>query len=400
MAPLENKEEIRTKDFNYHLPDEAIARHPLENRDFSRLLVCKGGEISHHRFFDLPSHLPEKSLLVFNNTRVIPARLHFQKSTGTWIELLIIKEIVDGSVVLSSNQKLVEVMVGNKRKWKKDEVLKLESVDSAVGLEASWFQPESNRVIITWWPQNQLFYGVLAQLGEMPIPPYLNREAEERDKQDYQTIYACEPGAIAAPTAGLHFTERVMADLQKLGFQKLEITLHVGLGTFKPMKSEKVADHEMHAEEVIISREVIGHLAQPDEMILAVGTTSLRSLESLFWIALLAKRTGRFHEILETPVPYEWEQANEGASEVFAWLFEEMSQSGREEIRFFTRLFVMPGYQFRVVKGLITNFHQPESTLLVLISAFLGEKWKKVYSEALNHDYRFLSYGDSSLLIP
>lgn len=392
---------LKTIEFDYHLPDEKIARYPLARRDHSRLLIWQSGTVSHEQFFNLSDYLNSDDVVVFNNTKVIPARIHFQKSSGAWVELLVTQEIMGPeNVSLLRNEKLVDCMVGNKRKWSLEEILMIQNAEGNCQLEARWFDREKNQVLLSWRPENQSFFEILAQLGEMPIPPYLNRESEESDKENYQTIYASKHGAIAAPTAGLHFTSHVFETLDKKGISRLELTLHVGLGTFKPMKAEAVAEHEMHEEEVIIPFDIIEKLAQTKGRIVAVGTTSMRSLESLFWIGLIWKEKGMLSSMLETHQPYQWAETMVNTPELLQWMARNMRETGLSELRFFTRLYLVPGYHFRVVQGLITNFHQPKSTLLVLISAFIGNTWKQIYAEAMQKNYRFLSYGDSSLLIP
>lgn len=392
---------LKTIEFDYNLPDDKIARYPLPRRDHSKLLIWQSGTINHEQFFNLSEFLNSDDVVVFNNTKVIPARIHFQKSSGAWIELLVTHEIIGPeNDSLHQNERVVECMVGNKKKWSGDEVLLIQNAEGNFQLEARWNDREKNQILLSWKPENQSFFEILSQLGEMPIPPYLNRESEESDKENYQTIYARNHGAIAAPTAGLHFTPQVLESLDKKGISRLELTLHVGLGTFKPMKAEAVAEHEMHEEEVIIPIAIIEKFAQTKGRLVAVGTTSMRSLESLFWIGLIWKGTGMLSTMLETNHPYHWAETTETTPELLQWMVRNMRETGLSELRFFTRLYLVPGYRFRVVQGLITNFHQPKSTLLVLISAFTGNAWKQIYAEAMEKNYRFLSYGDSSLLLP
>lgn len=388
---------LRSEDYHYHLPDESIARFPLEQRDASRLLVWKKGVIHHSRFRNLGEELPAGSLLIINNTKVLPARLHFQKSSGAWIELLIL-EHRPGEEPASMHCK---AMVGNKKKWREDEILGLsrKTGEENLRLEASWIDRENDEILLRWEPQNRIFPEILAMWGEMPIPPYLNRNAEESDLENYQTIYARHPGAVAAPTAGLHFTDAVFSDLENRGIYTEELTLHVGLGTFKPMKAERVAEHEMHPEEVIIRKRVLEKLVVHTGPLIAVGTTSVRSLESLYWLALMCLETGVFPAQLESAQPYLLKEKVRPSKEIFAQLLIWMEENRLEELRFSTRLYLMPGYEFQVIKGMITNFHQPGSTLMVLVASFLGEHWKEVYQCAVSEGYRFLSYGDSSLLL-
>ena len=393
----ENLRELRSEDFHYHLPDEAIARFPLEKRDASKLLTWHRGNISHGIFSSLPDKLPANAMLVLNDTRVLPARLHFQRSSGAWIEILVLGH-KPGKEAGSMD---CEAIIGNKKKWREDEILllKKDTGEEKLELRASWKNREKDEIILKWQPEGRQFPEVLAMWGEMPIPPYLNRKSEKSDLVNYQTVYARQPGAVAAPTAGLHFTPEVFEKLHNKGIACRHITLHVGLGTFRPMKAEKVADHEMHPEEVIFHREIIAGLAGHEGPVIAVGTTSVRSLESLFWLALQRKETGIFPGLLETEVPYRMASANTPYRILLQDLYEWMLKEGLEEISFQTRLYLMPGYRFRVITGMVTNFHQPGSTLMVLVAAFTGDDWKKIYSEALASGYRFLSYGDSSLLL-
>jgi S-adenosylmethionine:tRNA ribosyltransferase-isomerase len=397
---IANRKELLTEQFDYLLPDQAIARFPLEDRDQSKLLVWRDGRIQHKKFTDVADELPSDALLIFNNTKVVPARLHFQKPTGAWIELLVVEKMEEESSKLNGSEWVWECMIGNKKKWADDEVLEVSKyIDGELfGLKAKFYDKENNLVRLSWFPEKLTFYEVLAQLGEMPIPPYLNRDSVESDKQNYQTVYAQVEGAIAAPTAGLHFTDRIFNDLRARSIEMKELTLHVGLGTFKPMKSEKVAEHEMHPEKVVVSKKLIQKLAKHTGPIVAVGTTSIRSLESLYWLGTEFIETEIFPEYLHSEDPYNWAKRDFSIQQVAKALVDWMAEKQMEELQFATQLYLMPGYQFRVVKGLITNFHQPKSTLLVLISAFIGDNWKQIYEEALAKNYRFLSYGDSSFL--
>jgi len=396
-----NRKELLTEHFDYHLPEDAIAKFPLPERDQSKLLVWRQGQIQHKKFTDLADELPSDALLIFNNTKVVAARLHFQKATGAWIELLVVEKNEEKSGRLKGAEWVWECMIGNKKKWADDEVLQISKyVDGEpFGLKAHWYDKENNLVRLGWFPEKFTFYEVLAQLGEMPIPPYLNREPVESDKQTYQTVYAQVEGAIAAPTAGLHFTERIFNDLRARSIEMKELTLHVGLGTFKPMKSEKVTEHEMHPEKVVVSKKLIQKLAKHHGPIVAVGTTSMRSLESLYWLGTELFEAGVFPQFLQSEDPYNWAKRDFSMQQIATALIDWMSEKQTEEIQFSTQLYIMPGYQFRVVKGLITNFHQPKSTLLVLVSAFTGDRWRQIYEEALAKKYRFLSFGDSSLLL-
>jgi S-adenosylmethionine:tRNA ribosyltransferase-isomerase len=293
-----------------------------------------------------------------------------------------------------------KAMVGNKKKWREEEVLLLEKQEDnqTLRLEAIWSDRELDKIMLRWQPVNRIFPEILAMWGEMPIPPYLNREAQASDLENYQTVYARNPGAIAAPTAGLHFTDAVFRNLEEKKIPVQRLTLHVGLGTFKPMKSEKVAEHDMHPEEVIVSKVLVEKIAAHEGPLVAVGTTSVRSLESLYWLALKCLEDGLFPAHLETAEPYLLTEKAKPYRQVFNGLWNWMKENNLEELRFSTQLYLMPGYRFRVVNVMVTNFHQQGSTLVVMMAAFLGDDWKNIYREALENGYRFLSYGDSSLL--
>lgn len=387
--------EIQIHDFDYSLPDERIALFPVEPRDSSKLLRLEGTAITHHTFRDIPQLLPEKSMLVFNQTRVIQARLKLSKPTGAQIEIFLLEPVFPSPAVIQTMGATGVVhwhcMIGNKKRWKADEIIPYQ------GLEFSWVDRERDMVSIAW-SDNRVFAEVLAEVGNMPIPPYIKREAVEKDKEVYQTVYATQEGSVAAPTAGLHFTEDVLNQLEKQGIKKEFITLHVGAGTFKPVSTDNALEHEMHAEKMFFTRENIVHLLQHEGPVIPVGTTSMRSLESLYWFGagLIQKRLNVF----SIPQYFQYEQPctlsmQESLEAVLTYL----DQNKLENLEGVTSIYIVPGYRFRICRGIITNFHQPKSTLLLLISALIGEQWKAVYNEALQNGYRFLSYGDSSLLL-
>lgn len=390
-----------SEDFDYPLPQERIARFSLPQRDASKLLVYRNGQISHRTFTHLPGELPTPSFLVFNNTRVIPARLIFHRTTGARVEVFMLEENADTSDRLAVNQKVWKCLVGNKKKWKETEELQAfaEVGKITYELRAAWADRENDLVCFTWSPPGTIFFEVISVMGLMPIPPYLNREASEEDRLAYQTVYAKIEGAVAAPTAGLHFTPAVLNQLEAEGVQSMEVTLHVGLGTFRPMKPGDIRQHEMHGEKVVITLENIQKLRAHLGHVVAVGTTSMRALESLYWLALKSMKSGRLHDVVEQQEPYQVAEYPLPDT-VLDGLASLMQHNHITEIHFETRLFVMPGYKRQLVNGLITNFHQPKSTLLVLISTLVGDDWKRIYNSALQNDYRFLSYGDSSLLLP
>lgn len=398
------QDSLLLKDFLFDLPDEKIARYPLEQRDQSRLLVYKNREIVHRRFSDIPEELPAESFLVFNDTRVIPARAYFQKSTGAKIEILFLqpelpsRNIQEAMMIRKSC--VWACMIGNKKRWKKGEVLttSLQVKDQDIIVSATYADYEYNHVQLEWSDEELTFLDIITALGTIPLPPYLNRETEESDNSTYQTIYAAHKGAVAAPTAGLHFTEEVFDKLKSKGIDHSFLTLHVGAGTFQPIKVSTVNEHIMHKEQVVYSRDLVVKLMENLGNIVAVGTTSLRSLESLYWFGaeLITKgKNAQFY--IDKNTPYQQVVTPETAESLKAVL-NYMEENFLDELWGETGIFVYPGYSFRLVDGLITNYHQPGSTLILLIAAFTGEDWRKIYKEALDNDYRFLSYGDSSLL--
>lgn len=389
-------EQIDILDFQYELPEERIALFPLEPRDSSKLLRFDQGNLSHHKFSEIPELLPKNTMLVFNQTRVIQARLNLIKTTGACIEVLLLEPVtpsVDVLLTMGSKGEVVwTCMIGNKKRWKENE-----SIDFQ-GVVFSWADRAQNQVCISW-SDERVFAEVLSVLGSMPIPPYIKRESTEQDKQGYQTVYALNDGSVAAPTAGLHFTASVFENLKSKEFETEFITLHVGSGTFKPVSSENALEHEMHAEKIFFTKENVERLMRHQGTIIPVGTTSMRSLESLYWfgIGLIQGRLSAFaipqYFPYEKPVDIEKNRAMQA-------VLDYMEENQMESIQGLTAIYIVPGYQFRICRGIITNFHQPSSTLLLLISALIGDSWKNVYQEALDKGYRFLSFGDSSLLLP
>ncbi len=399
---------IDITDYDYPLPGHRIAKHPLSPRDSSKLLVFQKGVIHSDIFKNLPAHLPEDSHLVFNNTRVIPARLLFRKETGAGIEIFLLNPVSHQGIISQAMEArdftAWECMVGNKKKWKAGEIHTHINIDhAALEIKASWQDRDQNRIIIRWADESLSFAEIVKAAGQMPLPPYLNRETETKDSETYQTVYAKTDGAVAAPTAGLHFTPAVLNKLARNQTGKTEITLHVGAGTFQPVKVQNALEHHMHAEQIVFKKaELEELLLAGQKKIIPVGTTSMRSLESLYWYGVRLLKEGLFAPFhIEKLYAYQWPETELPSWEdVLHILLEKMKQQQLNEITGQTEIFIFPGYTFRVCKGIITNFHQPKSTLLLLISALIGEKWKEVYDYAAMHDYRFLSYGDSSLLIP
>ncbi|CAG5007525.1 S-adenosylmethionine:tRNA ribosyltransferase-isomerase [Dyadobacter sp. CECT 9275] len=401
---LDQAESLRLSDFVYDLPDEKIAKYPLPQRDQSKLLVYKSGNLSHETFSQLPSFLPSDSFLVFNNTRVIPARAYFKKNTGAIIELLMLHPErptrIINDAMLVENSCVWECMIGNKKRWKSGDSLTVNLVidGTAILLRAEYEDYERNLVRLSW-DSGHIFLDIVKALGEIPLPPYLHRDTEEKDKETYQTVYAKQDGAVAAPTAGLHFTEKVFEALDQKNIKRGFLTLHVGAGTFQPIKVDTVTGHRMHAEQVVFKKELINALITNVDRVVAVGTTSLRSLESLYWYGVKLLRLEASDFFIEKLYPYPFEEQElPSAVESLRAIADYMDSNSLSEIVGETEIFIFPGYRFRICKGLITNFHQPGSTLILLVAALVGENWKRIYNEAFANNYRFLSYGDSSLL--
>ncbi|MCP2042030.1 S-adenosylmethionine:tRNA ribosyltransferase-isomerase [Pontibacter sp. HSC-36F09] len=401
-----NPKNLAIKDFVYELPDERIAKFPLPERDQSKLLCYKNRTIADHNFSDLPELLPVGSLLVFNNTKVVQARLIFHKPTGGAVEIFCLEPVKPHREVQLAMQQTGsctwKCLVGNNKRWKEG-TLKISFEDGEVTAEREAQQDGHFLIRFTWTPAELTFAEVLERCGRLPLPPYLNRELTPDDRTRYQTIYACNEGAVAAPTAGLHFTDQVMEQLQTKGIDSTFLTLHVGAGTFKPVKADTMEAHEMHAEQLMVSKQVVEQLLQHlGKPLIPVGTTSMRSLESLYWLGvlLLQQPDLRPEELHVTQwLPYET-NSSPTATEALQNLLNYMERHQTQHLHASTQIIIAPGYTFKVCNGLVTNFHQPESTLLLLVAALIGEDWKQVYRHALDNNYRFLSYGDSSLLLP
>lgn len=389
------KEPIYIADYNYPLPDERIAKYPLAERDHSKLLVYRNGQVSEDHFYNVGDYIVPNSLLIYNNTRVIQARLEFHKPTGARIEVFCLEPLTphDYQLSLGSTTGCTwKCMVGNAKKWHMESLeFKVESLGITFRAHKGESIGNTYAVRFDWDGENVSFAEILDAIGELPIPPYLNRKTEESDKTTYQTVYSRIKGSVAAPTAGLHFTERVLDDLRNRGIETEELTLHVGAGTFLPVKTADANEHVMHTEIIAVPRETIVHILRKLGKIVAVGTTSMRTLESLYFMGCKqAAFVGQFE-------PYECEYPM-SAKEALQSLLDWMDATGQDTLHAETQIMIKPGYQFHVVDQLITNFHQPQSTLLLLVSAFVGGDWKTIYDYALDHDFRFLSYGDSSIL--
>jgi S-adenosylmethionine:tRNA ribosyltransferase-isomerase len=405
---LEKVTGISIGDYAYDLPDEKIAKYPLDERDQSKLLVWRNGHIQNSQFGSLPEFLPSNSLLIFNNTKVIRARLHFQKETGAKIEIFCLDPVdpSDYQISFQTTQSCVwKCMIGNQKKWKGEPLRKIISIDNTeIELCAEQTDPENNKSLIrfSWNNPNFEFSRIIEHAGSLPIPPYLNRETEQSDLERYQTVYSKIKGSVAAPTAGLHFTEKVFKHLTEDGHELAELTLHVGAGTFQPVKSETISGHEMHSEHLYISRDFLKKLIQHSGKKIAVGTTSVRTLESLYWLGLQAHQNPDIN-IADLKISqweaYQSEELQISSIDALKALVNLLDRNQTDYLSASTQIIIAPGYQFRIVDGMITNFHQPQSTLLLLISAYLGDEWRTIYKHALANDYRFLSYGDSNLYL-
>ena len=409
-----NPKHIHISDYQYPLPDERIAKFPIAQRDHSKLLVYRHGEVGEDVFYHLPDYLPKGSLMVFNNTKVIQARMHFRKSTGALIEVFLLEpaEPSDYELMFQTSEKCAwYCLVGNLKKWKEgtlERTLNNENGTLTVKATRGPVHGTSYRIDFSW-TGGLSFAEVIDSMGELPIPPYLNRETQESDKTTYQTVYSKIKGSVAAPTAGLHFTDQVLQAIDSAGIDREELTLHVGAGTFKPVKSEEIEGHEMHTEFISVRRSTIQKLIDHQASAIAVGTTSVRTLESLYYMGLKVMQNPELSEEqlhVAQWEPYESEKgivnSDKFATAVHALkaLADWMDARQLEVLHSSTQIIIAPGYDYHIVKMLVTNFHQPQSTLLLLVSAFVKGDWRKIYDYALTHDFRFLSYGDSSLLIP
>ncbi|MBK8808505.1 MAG: S-adenosylmethionine:tRNA ribosyltransferase-isomerase [Bacteroidales bacterium] len=394
---------IEIEAYNYLLPDDKIAKYPLENRDASKLLIYKNKDISEASFTDITLHLPNNSLLIFNNTKVIAARILMNKESGAHIEIFCLEPYFPESYELMFSQQkqcVWKCIVGNSKRWKAEPLTKTIQVGSeSVQFTAKRIENNQTVHLVEFtWDSNHSFSEMLDALGQIPIPPYLNRATESIDLERYQTVYSKHKGSVAAPTAGLHFTDSILSKLKEQGIEKGEITLHVGAGTFKPVQSKTIGEHEMHTELFSFNIKLLEQIINANYFIIAVGTTSLRTLESIYWLGCKLIETGEMPNKIS-----QWEVYNHNTidyKESLNAILTHIKSKNIESFTASTQILIAPGYIFKVVKGLITNFHQPQSTLLVLVSAFIGEEWERIYDYALKNDFRFLSYGDSSLIIP
>lgn len=404
MNTIDKVRNIRISDYNYPLPDHRIAKHPLAAREQCKLLCYKvGGEISEGHFYDVPAVLPEKAMLVYNNTRVINARLRFRKSTGSTIEIFCLEPVApcDYQLIFQTTQSCTWLcLVGNSKRWKQGPLTQEIEVDGkAVTLEANRGERRGNSFEIDFsWNGGVTFASILEAIGEIPIPPYLNRGTESTDSADYQTVYSHIDGSVAAPTAGLHFTDEVLAECDKRGITRRELTLHVGAGTFQPVKSENIGEHEMHHEFISVQRSLLVDLINAEGPVVAVGTTSVRTLESLYYVGQVLETNPDADEEMLTVkqwMPYST-PCEISTKKALQNVVDYLDRHHAEAYMGSTQLMIAPGFQYRIISGMITNFHQPQSTLLLLVSAFVGvDHWRAIYDYALDHDFRFLSYGDA-----
>ena len=406
---METVKHIKIKDYNYPLTDVRIAKYPLSERDHSKLLIYDKGEIKEDVFYNIAEYLPKNALMIFNNTKVIQARMHFRKDTGALIEVFLLEPYAPADyeqMFQTTSECSWLCLVGNLKKWKGQQLgreINIKGKDVFVKVDYEREHHTSHLIKFSWNNNEVSFAEILDAIGEPPIPPYLNRETQESDKTTYQTVYSKIKGSVAAPTAGLHFTDNVLSSVSNYGIDLEEITLHVGAGTFKPVKSDEIGEHNMHSEFVCVHKSTIEKLLLHDGKAIAVGTTSVRTLESLYYVGLkLLKDKDLSEDELHV---CQWEPYADDVKQVSAvkaieQIREYMEEKNVNSIHFSTQIIIVPGYDYKIVKMLVTNFHQPQSTLLLLVSAFLHGDWKRVYDYALSHDFRFLSYGDSSLLIP
>jgi len=416
MSLLSRVKEISIEDYSYDLPDERIAKYPADPRDASRLLLYRSGDISSSRFYRLPDCLPDDTMLVYNNTRVIHARLFFYKESGARVEIFCLEPLAPADYARNFQARGCcewQCLVGNLKKWKSGMLLqRLKVGDRPCTLQAEHLgsHDKAQHIRFSWEPADLAFGDLLEAAGQIPIPPYLNRESEKSDETTYQTIYSRIEGSVAAPTAGLHFTPEVLAAIDKKGIPRREVTLHVSASTFQPVKSAQMEGHPMHVEFISVERTLIEDLLHIGRSVTAVGTTSVRTLESLYWFGVhlleeaaepnsepVAEETEDW--VLDQWYPYE-DHEDFPVRTALQALLDWMDDRGRAAFHGSTRLLIAPGYRFRIVRAMLTNFHQPKSTLLLLVSAFVGDDWQRIYRYALDNDFRFLSYGDSSLLQP
>lgn len=401
-----NPQDINIKDYIYDLPDEKIAKYPLKVRDDCKLLIGDSDGVKAETIFrSLPDFLPEDAYLIYNNTRVINARLRFRKKSGGLIEIFCLEPIAPADYeqnFASTAEVTWHCFVGNSKKWKEgalDGILTIGSEQVILTASRTKCDDGSSEVTFAWNNSHITFASIIEAAGEIPIPPYLNRDTEESDTEDYQTVFGRIEGSVAAPTAGLHFTPEVLNAIDRRGITRREVTLHVGAGTFKPVKSEKIGEHPMHSEFIVIDKALIKELANTDRPVYAVGTTSVRTLESLYHIGCLICR-GKWDGEVPQWYPYDESHPDLSVKDSLNHVLQHLDQTAKDRLITSTRIIIAPGYRYRIVRGMVTNFHQPGSTLLLLVSAMIGKNWRSIYEHALSHGYRFLSYGDACFFMP
>ncbi|HNW96978.1 MAG TPA: S-adenosylmethionine:tRNA ribosyltransferase-isomerase [Bacteroidales bacterium] len=389
--------DINIENYDYELPEERIAQYPLAQRDQSKLLICKEKKISENIFSSIENYLPENSLLIFNDTKVIHARLHFKKETGSEIEIFCLEPVMpstDHQIALSAKSGVIwKCMVGNNKKWKQGK-LTLKEKDIVLTAEKIEQSNETFLIKFEWQPADLSFASIIETIGKIPLPPYISRQANDSDNLRYQTVFAHYEGSVAAPTAGLHFTEKIFSSLHNKNIKTSFITLHVGAGTFKPVSSSQISEHQMHTETFSVSKKIIEEILSHPDKIIAVGTTSVRTLESLYYVGinLVHKKENAF--TIEQWNPYQSDYTGIPVNDALHAIINYCNKNKTDVIHGSTRIIIIPGFQYKIVNEIITNFHQPRSTLLLLVSAFIGTYWKNVYDYALNNNFRFLSYGD------
>lgn len=400
-----NITDIKIEEFNYPLPDDRIAKHPLANRDECLLLVRNSdGMLSKHKFYELPGLLPKDAMLIYNNTKVINARIRMTKPSGASIEIFCLEPVTPADYAVSFAQTSGcswLCFVGNSKRWKSgDLVLPLTVGNQAVNLTATRIEKQENASIVqfSWDNPEVTFSEIIDVAGEIPIPPYLNRHTEPSDSSDYQTVFSHIEGSVAAPTAGLHFTDRVLEDIDRLGIPRRELTLHVGAGTFQPVKSDTIGSHMMHSEFISVTKALVVDLATTERKPFAVGTTSVRTLESLYHIGCMLEEGIEINEVPQW-YPYSETHPDLPMRDAMRNIVEYLERNNLTKLVASTRIIIAPGYNYKVVKGIVTNFHQPQSTLLLLVSAFTRGDWRNMYDFALQNEFRFLSYGDACLLL-
>jgi S-adenosylmethionine:tRNA ribosyltransferase-isomerase len=392
-----NKHQINIEDYNYDLPESRIAQYPLEQRDRSKLLICSNGKISEDVFSSISNYLPDNSLVIFNDTKVIHARLLFKKETGSEIEIFCLEPVLpsaDFQLAFASNSGVVWCcLVGNNKKWKQGKLF-FKNERFTLAAEKLEQSGDSFRIRFEWEPADSSFASVMESIGKIPLPPYITRNADEKDNMRYQTVYAHYEGSVAAPTAGLHFTGEVLDSLKKKDIKTSFVTLHVGAGTFKPVGSKNISDHNMHIEIFSVKKKLIEQILQNQGLIVAVGTTTVRTLESLYWAGKKILGNKKDPLSIDQWEPYSSGDIDFSVEESLNALLDYCNKNNVDHIDGNTRLMIVPGYRYKIVNEMITNFHQPKSTLLLLVSAFIGDAWKSVYKYAMENNFRFLSYGD------